>query len=158
MSGVWADKIIVGVIRIGYFEGFKGHDTLLLAGDNEGLDQFERWVRGRVAGSSPERLDQCPYVQPWRGLRLVAAVAPREVGLVRGPDGGFAWGRTVAGWTSVADQIAVLRAAGAGHEYLECGSDRVVPMASLGEYSDAWWSEHSGEPVHAAEEEPPSLK
>lgn len=134
----------MGVIRVGYFEAFKGRDALLLSGDHEGLDQFERWLRALAAGESPEYLDRCPPIRPRNGIRLVAEVTPCERGLVRGGDGGFAWGRTAAGWAAVADQIAVLRAAGAGHQYLECGSDRVVPVASLGEYSDAWWSEHAG--------------
>jgi hypothetical protein len=134
----------VGVIRAGHFAEFQGHDVLLLDADREGMGTLESWVRALAAGHSPQILEECAGVHLHQDLQVVAEVAGSNVGLTRGQSGVLLWRRTSSGWAEIADQLAALRAQHSGHQYLESASDQIVPIASLGEYDEVWWSKHAG--------------
>lgn len=49
-------------IRVGFFEDFKGADTLLIDVNAEGLRDLIAWVREVVASSRQIALSECPDV------------------------------------------------------------------------------------------------
>lgn len=134
----------MSLIRVGYFEGFKGSNALLLAADHAGLAALAHWVRALATRTGSQPLDQCPGVQLHRNLQVVAEVASSDVGLGAHAGGTLVWRRTSGGWGEVAEQLTALGNELSGHQYLEGTADVVVPIASVGEYSDSWWREHAG--------------
>ena len=126
-------------IRLGFFESFKGADTLLLDGDAEGFVQLAKRLH-EFAASQEESLalHELPFVDARGGIRLVAKKADRDVGVTCARSSEFVWGCSNAGWEDAADLVVVLSER-RGHQYLD--ERRFVRvMASRDEYGDEWWS------------------
>jgi len=128
-------------IRIGFFEDFKGADTLLLDVDREGLDALIAWLQTATCSGRNTTISHCPGAAVQSGLQIDLSRAPNDVGIVRTTGTEFVWQRSEEGWTEVIDKLAAMES-GACHQYLEGPSDGVQVMASIGEYGDSWWRRH----------------
>jgi hypothetical protein len=130
-------------IRIGFFEDFKGADTLLIDVDYEGLNALIAWLQTATSSSRRVTITSCPGAVVQTGLHLDLSHAPNDTGLVRTAGTEFVWLRSEEGWADVIDKLAAMES-GPCHQYLEGPSDDVQVMASIGEYGDSWWRRHGG--------------
>ena len=130
-------------IRIGFFEDFKGADTLLLDVDHEGLKALIAWLQTATFSGSGIAIRQCPGALVQSGLHINLSRAPTDRGLVRTAGTEFVWQRSEEGWAEVLVKLAAMDS-GACHQYLEGPSDDVQVMASIGEYGDSWWRRPGG--------------
>jgi hypothetical protein len=131
--------------RIGYFEGFKGANTILVCGDDEGLQQLAYHLRTlEDATAEPVNLHSLPFVHVQGDVALTAHPANRELGVCRaGATLNFAWRHSEEGWLESAEQIeAIVRGSG-GHCVLgETATGDAIVMISKGEYGEGWWERH----------------
>ena len=125
-------------IRVGFFEDFKGADTLLIDVDAEGLRGLIAWLRDVMSSDRRVLLSACPGVTLQSTLRVDVFRSPDDIGLVRAAERAFVWQRSEDGWTDVVEKLAAMET-GAGHQYLDGPRDDVQVMASIGEYGDEWW-------------------
>lgn len=132
----------MGTIRVGFFEDFKGEDTLLIDVDADGLRGLVAWLREVMSSDRKVLLSACPGVTLQAGLRVEVLRSRDDAGLSRTAPTAFVWQRSADGWTDIVELLTPLEA-GAGHQYLDGPRDDVQVMASIGEYGDEWWS-HRG--------------
>ena len=131
----------VGSIRVGFFEDFKGADTLLIDVDAEGLRDLIAWLRDVASSGRRVLLSDCPGVSLQSGLQVEAFPGRDDTGLLKSGEGAFVWQRSEEGWTNIVEKLGVMGTR-AGHQYLDGPRDDVQVMASFGEYGDQWWNRH----------------
>jgi hypothetical protein len=73
----------MGSIRVGYFEDFKGADTLLIDVDHEGLRSLISWVRELPLTGRKATLSDCPGARLQSRLRVDVLLLAGDIGLVR---------------------------------------------------------------------------
>jgi hypothetical protein len=134
---------IMASIRMGFFEDFKGADTLLLDVDHEGLKALIAWLRTATSPGRRIAINHCPAAVVQPGLRVDVLSAPNKTGLVRTSGTEFVWKRSEEGWAEVIDKLAAMES-GACHQYLEGPTGDVQVIASIGEYGDSWWRGQGG--------------
>jgi hypothetical protein len=130
-------------IRVGFFEDFKGADTLLVDVDREGLNALIAWLQTVTSSGRKTAINHCPGAVVQSGLHVDLSRVPNDTRLVRTAGSAFVWQRSEEGWAEVIDQLAAMES-GACHQYLEAPTDDVQVMASIGEYGDSWWRRHGG--------------
>jgi len=131
-------------LRLGHFENFNGADTILLGGDEEGLQRLADHLRAlEAANAKPANLLLLPFVQVHGGVELTAHHVDREVGARRLGSSCFAWHDSQEGWLESAEKIKEVARSENEHCYIgdNSSSDAVV-MVSKGEYDEAWWERH----------------
>jgi hypothetical protein len=128
----------VARVRIGYFEGFKDGDTVLIDGDNEGLGELARMLTVLIAGN-PDALaiHSLPFVEAANGVQVHAHRVRRDLGMQRAANG-FLWRHTSRAWAGVVEQILGVQEHGKCHQYLDAPSNDVTVMVSSGEYGEPW--------------------
>ena len=126
-------------IRVGFFEDFKGADTLLIDVDAEGLRDLIAWLRDVASSGRRVLLSDCPGVSLQSGLQVEAVPGRDDTGLLKSGEGAFVWQRSEEGWTDIVEKLGAM-GNGAGHQYLDGPRDDVQVMASFGEYGDEWWN------------------
>jgi hypothetical protein len=131
----------MGSIRVGFFEEFKGADTLLIDVDAEGLRGLIAWLRDVISSGRRVLLSDCPGVSFKPGLQVEALTGRDDTGLLKTGQRAFVWRRSEEGWTDIVEKLGAM-GAGAGHQYLDGPRDDVQVMASFGEYGDEWWNRH----------------
>ncbi len=125
-------------MRLGYFEGFKGRDTLLIDGDVEGLSELIQTLNVLVlAQQDVVLLHSLPFVSAANLVEVSAHWAQRDSGVSK-IDDAFQWRRSSAGWAEVVEQILGVKKQGRCHQYLDAPSDEVTVMVSSGEYGEPW--------------------
>ena len=128
----------MGCVRLGYFEAFKGRDTLLIDGDVEGLGDLIRTLNVLVlAQQDVVLLHSLPFVAAVNRLEVNAHWAQQDIGVSR-IDSAFQWRRSSTGWAAVVEQILGVKKQGRCHQYLDAPSDEVAVMVSSGEYGEPW--------------------
>ena len=131
-------------IRLGYFENFKGANTILICGDADGLQRLADNLRPlEDVNAEPVNLHLLPFVQVHGKVELTAHPVDRELGVRRIGPSCFEWHHSHEGWLeSVVKIEAVVRDSG-GHCYLgESPAGDAVVMVSQGEYNEGWWRKH----------------
>jgi hypothetical protein len=128
---------VVGV-RLGYFEGFKGNNTVLLDGDTEGLGKLANALLVLIAGDQDVvPLHSLAFVSAAKQVKVDAHRSTKDIGMLR-EAGRFQWRRSARGWAGVVEQILGVKERGHCHQYLDGPSDDVVVMVSSGEYGEPW--------------------
>jgi hypothetical protein len=128
-------------VHIGFFRDFNSSDTVLIDGDSSGLRLLADTFRSLANSVGSVAIDELPFVEVHHGIRIAATVGERDNGAsINGLD--VSWERSADGWQDAADKLDVLETAAAGHQYLDASSDRVTVRASIGEYSDSWWTQN----------------
>ena len=128
-------------IRVGFFDDFKGADTLLIDVNADGLRCLIAWIREVMSSGRQIALSECPGVTLQAGTRVEASCVRDDAGLLRTATSAFVWQRSAEGWTDVVDKLAAMETGGC-HQYLDGLRDDVRVIASIGEYDDEWWSRH----------------
>src|SRR5262249_16421119 len=137
------------VLRIGFFENFKGEDSILFAGDVEGMLLLSKLL----ADLSAERMqqiifDDVPSAEVQFGLSIPAKCSRRSLGVrrtgVRFPSqsASFEWVLSAEDWEDVRERIKVLEDGALGHQYPDdyLGViDDVHVIISVNEYGDSLW-------------------
>ncbi len=132
-------------LHLGYFEDFNGADTILLCGDEEGLQRLADILRTLEDGSAePVNLHLLPFVQVYGGVELTAYPVDRELGVCRIGSGlRFTWHHSREGWLESAEKIEMVAQGNGGHCYLGAHpAGNAVVVVSKGEYDEAWWERH----------------
>ena len=72
------------LLRIGYFENFKGADTILVCGDEEGLQQLADHLRLlEDRRTEPVMLHLLPFIRASHRIEMTAYPVDRELGVRR---------------------------------------------------------------------------
>ena len=120
------------MLRLGFFERFKGVDTVLLCGD-----------RGDIAALR-EKIDFLSSSCAGRSVAIheLCAVSQRSpVELFALPTHSLGNGNSFAYSEDVSGKLAVLEQTTSGHQYFELANQRAL-MVSVGEYDDSFWRTH----------------
>jgi hypothetical protein len=128
----------VAFIRVGFFEEFKGANTLLLDVDREVLNALIAWLQTATSSDRRTPISSCPSCIVQAGVAVDLLRAVNDTGLVRAAGTEFVWQRSEEGWAEVIDKLAAMDI-GACHQYLDGPRGDLQIMASIGEYGDAWW-------------------
>lgn len=100
---------IVACVRLGYFEGFKGSNTLLLDGDGDGLGELVQTLSALANGERQVvSVHSLPFVSAAQRVELHAHRSLQDVGARKTGDG-FQWRRNSEGWGSVVEQILAVK-------------------------------------------------
>lgn len=131
-------------LHLGYFENFNGADTILLCGDEEGLQRLADLLRPlEDATANPANLRFLSFVQVHGGVSLIAYPVDRELGIRRLGTSSFTWHHSEEGWLESAEKIEAVARCKGGHCCLgETPVGDAVVMVSKGEYDEAWWERH----------------
>ena len=97
-------------VHIGYFEGFKSSNTLLLEGDADGLRALAETFRSLAAGTlTAVVFHELPFMKVHHGVDLLAVRSTDDRGIRRADaENVFLWERTAEGWQDSAEKIDVL--------------------------------------------------
>jgi hypothetical protein len=128
-------------IRVGFFEDFKGADTLLVDVDHEDVNALIAWLQEAPSAGRKTTISDCPRSVVQSGLHVELLQAADDTGLVRTAATAFVWRRSEEGWAEVVDKLAAMKT-GACHQYLEGPRNDLQMMASIGEYGEPWWRRH----------------
>jgi len=71
----------MGSIRVGFFDDFKGADTLLIDVDVEGLRALIAWLREVISSGRKVALSDCPGSRFNQGFVSRWSAAPMTLGL-----------------------------------------------------------------------------
>ena len=131
-------------VHVGYFEDFKGGDTVLLEGDDDGLHELAESFRELAAGTIADlALHDLSYVQAHRQVRVTASRTNRKLEIRRvSAEDDFLWESASEDWRDAADKLDVLVDTKQGHQYLVPNHDELTVQASKNEYGDGWWRRH----------------
>jgi hypothetical protein len=129
------------MLRAGFFERFKGADTLLIWGDEQGLVRLQRFLARLSSGKSLSApIEEIEGAQLRPGLRITFELGPSELHIERkGGEVIMVASCTADLLAAFADKIAELAdpRRRTGHQYLEWpDSVGIVVMISKGEYPD----------------------
>lgn len=136
------------LLRVGYFENFKGDDTLLLESDSEGIARLADLLRSLATGERNRlALHDLPLFEMHHGIEVTATISARDRGLQRhGVENVFLWERTQEGWETAIELLEAFRDGESPcHQYLDAEgiyTEEIVVQVSRNEYGDAWWSKH----------------
>jgi len=128
-------------LHLGYFENFKGADTILICGDAEGLQRLADNLRPlEDVNAEPVNLHLLPFVQIHGEVELTAHPVDRELGVRRIGPSRFEWHHSQEGWLESAETIeAVVRSSGGHCDFGATPAGDTVEMVSKGEYDEGWW-------------------
>ena len=139
-----ADRRIMH-LRIGYFEGFKRANTILVCGDEDGLQRLADRLRPlEDPNAEAVNLHLLPFVQVYGGISLTAYPVDRGLGVRRICSAScFAWHYCEEGSLESAEKIEAVARGSGGHCYLgEAPAGDAVVMVSKGECDENWWERH----------------
>jgi hypothetical protein len=77
------------LIRVGFFEHFKGANTLLIDVDAEGLRRLIAWLCDVISSRRKVALSDCPGASLQSGLQAEALLGRDDAGLLKTPEGAF---------------------------------------------------------------------
>ena len=92
---------MLGSIRVGFFEDFKGEDTLLIDVDAAGLSDLIAWLRDVMSSDRKVSLSACRGVSLQAALRVEVFRSRDDAGLLRTAETAFVWQRSEDGWTDI---------------------------------------------------------
>ena len=133
----------MGIIRVGYFDDFKGAPTLLIEVDDEGVGALISLLTPLERSDVSVALGQCPGLLLYGGLSVVADSAGESDAVVALNDRHFVWRHSRAAWAEVIESLRAMRGAGPCHQF--AGSLGAVDVVvAQGEYGESWWQTHAG--------------
>jgi hypothetical protein len=114
------------LLHLGYFENFKGANTILVCGDGDGLQRLAEHLRSlEDPNTEPMNLHLLPFVQVYGGVSMTAHPVNRELGVRRiGSAFCFAWHHSQEGWLESAEKIEVVARGSGGHCYFGEAADQ----------------------------------
>ena len=123
-------------LRLGYFQNFKGADTVLFSCDSVEVAPFRGVLAGVMARGVPYPIHDLAVVSARHPARLVlcpTAARFRAVG------GEFIWRLNHVEFAVVDSKLEALGQVRAAHHYFDLYDSDVRLMFSVREYDEAWW-------------------
>ena len=97
-------------INIGFFDGFKGKDTLLIEADREGVSALATLLLALSEGAmSRVDLHRESGVTAHGGMTVIMEQSDVDPGVRQVGPNSFLWQRSQDGWANVAAQVVALR-------------------------------------------------
>lgn len=135
-------------IRIGFFKGFRGYDTVLISVDIGGLLEIENAFAELSQGLSFLDLSKLCHLDEKFHADIKAHNDTINSGLKQIDKGKFEWLLTKNKWRQFREMATALYRLGtSGHQYLDTetgdvNSESLQVILSLNEYSLSFWQEH----------------
>jgi hypothetical protein len=142
-------------IRTGFYDNFKGYDTLLISVDINGLFEIENAFLQLAQGLSCFDLTTLKYLDSKYQVGIKAYVDTANTGLKQIDKGKFEWRLNQEMWKQFKEMATALHRSGdGGHQYLDSEAnyynkktnfidpDSLQVVLSLGEYPLSFWKEH----------------
>ena len=135
-----------GQIRIGYFENFKGEDSILFSVDLDGLIELEDLFLKLSEGLSEYDFSQLNSLDSKFKLKIKAYNDKDNIGLKQTEPRTYEWKVSKEKWSVFRQRITGLRMnVISGHQYLDSDSidtDDLQVIISLNEYPLTFWLKH----------------
>jgi hypothetical protein len=120
--------------RLGYFRGFKGGNTVLLALDRADVSVLCRSIAAAVNNEEPLAIHEMALVAKQHAVRLFVY---SESMCVSVGEGNWAWSIDLE---DVDPKLKVLEH-GNGHQYFDLEPKGTQLIVSVGEYDEQWWEQ-----------------
>jgi len=129
-------------IRVGFFDDFKGEDSILISVDIHGLLELE-FVFDKLSKEKTEiDLIKMKYVDPEFRMKIKMVSTNTDEGLIR-KNGNFIWELSTEKWDEIRQKVTGLYRIGTkGHHYLDSDSKHnndLQVVLSLNEYDKDFW-------------------
>jgi len=123
-------------MNLGYFEDFKGQNTVLLSGLCTEIADLKSQVRGFAqSGRNEIAIHDFAAVSSRHPVHLILSKLPTS-------STGFHWVCSVVELVTVQAKLAALTRGKPGHQYFDLAQADTQLMVSVGEYDDTWWLHH----------------
>ena len=142
-------------IRTGFFDDFKGYDTLLISVDNHGLREMESALVELSKGILQFEFAALKLLDKRYHVEIKAYNDKNNTGLKKTDKGIFEWRLTQRNWDHFRQLLTTLiRNGKGGHQYLDSEAnyyaeeadyidlDSLQVIVSLNEYSLDFWKDH----------------
>ena|SRR5688500_10469442 len=142
-------------IRTGFYEDFKGYDTVLISVDTNGLLEIENAFLQLAQGLSSFDFSTLKYLDTKFHVDIKAFNDTTNIGLKQIDKGKFEWRLTKDIWNQFREMTTTLyRNGNGGHQYLDSeanyfntaenyiDTDSLQVVLSLNEYPLSFWKEH----------------
>jgi hypothetical protein len=116
--------------KLGFFEHFKGADTLLLSATAQEVANLAKQLQGFASSPQPSLQIEAAAI-PGHPAQLTAVREPRAAGDGRE----FRWLCGPAEVAEVSSKLNTLAGVGAGHQYFALHGSGVQLLVSIGEYA-----------------------
>jgi hypothetical protein len=134
-------------LHLGYFENFKGADTVLLSCDPVEVPPLRGVLADAMAKGVPFAIHDLAVVSARNPARLVLCPTGAPF---RGLGGEFIWQLNHVEFASVDSKLEALEHVRAAHQYFDLDDSDVRLMVSVREYDEAWWHRWEfGNELHA---------
>lgn len=135
-------------IRTGFYDDFKGYDTVLISVDIYGLLEIENVFLELSNGLSSFDFSTLKPLDTKYSVDIKAYNDTNNIGLKQIDKGKFEWRLTKDKWTQFREMTTALYRNGtSGHQYLDTETgdidlDSLQVVLSLDEYPLSFWKEH----------------
>ncbi len=135
-------------IRTGFYDDFKGYDTVLISVDIHGLLEIENTFLQLSQGLSYFDFSTLKFLDTIYHVVIKAYSDTDNIGLKQIDKGKFAWRLTKDKWNQFREMTTALYRNGTkGHQYLDVETgdidlDSLQVVLSLDEYPLSFWKEH----------------
>jgi len=126
----------LGAMRHGYFNNFKGANTVLLSGLYTEIADLNAQVRTFAQSERTEiALHDFATVSSRHPAHLILSKQPTS-------SAGFHWVCSIVELVTVQAKLSPLILGEPGHQYFDLVQADTQLMVSVGEYDDTWWLHH----------------
>jgi hypothetical protein len=135
-------------IRMGFYEDFKGYDTVLISVDIHGLLEMESAFLQLSNGLLQVDFSTLKYLDKRFRIAIKAYVREGNSGIRQVEKGIFEWILPKEKWNQFRQMVTALYSNGtSGHQYLDAETGDIDPdslqvVFSLDEYPLSFWQEH----------------
>jgi len=135
-------------IRTGFFDDFKGYDTVLICADINGLLEIENVLFQLAQGLPSFDFSTFTLLDKKYRVDIKAYNDTNNIGLKQIDKGKFEWRLTKEKWNKFREMTTALYRNGTNaHQYLDTETgdidlDSLQVVLSLGEYPLSFWNEH----------------
>jgi len=135
-------------IRTGFYDDFKGYDTVLISVDINGLLEIENVLLELSNGLSSFDFSTLKSLDTKYCVEIKAYNDTNNIGLKQIDKGKFEWRLTKDKWNQFREMTTALYSNGtSGHQYLDSETgdlylDSLQVVLSLDEYPLSFWKEH----------------
>tara|TARA_B100000745_G_C19904723_1_gene303233 strand:+ start:61 stop:486 length:426 start_codon:yes stop_codon:yes gene_type:complete len=130
-------------IRVGFFEEFKGEDTVLISVDIYGLLELQSAFHELSKWEKPFSLSDLRNIDKRHELPINLVSSEKDMGLRKSKDT-YQWDLTPNKWNEFSEEAAVLYKNGTiGHQYLDSNAIDNLDLQvilSLNEYDILFWN------------------
>lgn len=132
-------------IRVGFFEKFKGKDSILISVDIYGILELEKIFQTLQNKALFFDLSKSSIADSKYNLKIIMSVSQENLGLIR-EDKKFTWILSKEKWAEFEQKTrALYKNKSIGHQYLDSDNNKnndLQVILSLNEYPKEFWKKH----------------